>query len=158
MCVRVRVCVCVSVSACVCVCVRVCACVCLCVSACLCASVWACLCACVRVCVTIGIQRAKRVRRSILSPVIRLDPLYFSTLSYKWHDFRETFIESKICILISATNLSEIFFILRIIKPDIIKNVPIPVAAHSKSSVCSSQIPLPHLTYLLHGAESLLRS
>jgi len=52
--------------------------------------------------VALVIQRAKRVRRTILSSVTCLDPIYFSTLSHKWHDFRETFIERKICILILA--------------------------------------------------------
>jgi hypothetical protein len=30
-----------------------------------------------------------------------------------WHDFRKSFMEHKTCVLILATNLSEVFLILR---------------------------------------------
>ena len=41
------------------------------------------------------------------------DPIqYFLLSSHKWHDFRQKIIESKMCVLISSSELSEILFIL----------------------------------------------
>jgi hypothetical protein len=48
---------------------------------------------------------------------------YFSTLSYKRHDFRKSVIENKICVVILSTNLSENFFVLRRTERDMNKNV-----------------------------------
>ena len=47
----------------------------------------------------------------------------FSTLSHKRHDFRETFMEHKMCILNCLQLLSEIFLILRIIQWNVIINI-----------------------------------
>jgi predicted Holliday junction resolvase-like endonuclease len=44
---------------------------------------------CVCVCLALGIQHAKRTRRSILSPVACLDLTFFFTLSHKRHNFLE---------------------------------------------------------------------
>jgi hypothetical protein len=41
-----------------------------------------------------------RVRRIILSPVACMAPPHFSTLSYKWKDFRKTIIAVKTCVFI----------------------------------------------------------
>jgi hypothetical protein len=49
---------------------------------------------------------------------------YFSTLSYKRHDFRKIVIELKMWVLIFFTNLFETFLSPRIIQLDITVNVP----------------------------------
>ena len=66
------------------------------------------------------IQRAKRMRRIVLSSVPCSAVPYFSTLSHKRHDFRKNVIEHKMCALIFSTNLSETFLVLRRIQRDII--------------------------------------
>jgi hypothetical protein len=48
-------------------------------------------------------QHAERMRHIILSPVTYLTVQYFSTLSPKGHDFRENFIEDKMCVLMFST-------------------------------------------------------
>jgi len=57
---------------------------------------------------------------AVLSSVVCLAIPYFSTLSYKRHDFQPKIIVHKMCILIFSTNVSKIFFILRRIQHDII--------------------------------------
>jgi len=51
----------------------------------------------------------------------------FSTLSHKWHDFREKVTERKMCALIFSTNLSEIFLILRRIQRDTHKHTQVVI-------------------------------
>ena len=46
-----------------------------------------------------------------------------STLSHKRHDFREKFIEHKMCVLIFSATFSDTFLILRRIERDMMKNV-----------------------------------
>ena len=58
------------------------------------------------------IQLSEPMHLTVFLPVVSLTVPYFSTLSYKGHDFRKNFIVYKICALI----LSEIF--LRNIKGD----------------------------------------
>jgi len=49
------------------------------------------------------------MRRIIFSSVTFMAVQGFSTLSHKWHNFREGFIEDKMCILIfSATFVCDI--------------------------------------------------
>jgi hypothetical protein len=65
--------------------------------------------------VALGIQHAMRMRRFILSSVVRPAVQYFYTLSQKRQGFRKKkLIEHKMCVFISSTNLSEKFLILRI--------------------------------------------
>jgi len=59
---------------------------------------------CVCVFVDLVIQYTKRMHRIILSFVACPAVPYFSTLSYKRHDFREKVIERKMCVLIFSTN------------------------------------------------------
>jgi hypothetical protein len=65
------------------------------------------------------------MRRIILPSVACLAVPYFSTLSHKRRDFRITFTEHKMCVLIFCTTLSETFPILRRIQRDIIIHVHI---------------------------------
>jgi hypothetical protein len=49
------------------------------------------------------IPLSKRMRHVLLSSMACSALQCFSTLSQKWHDFREAFIEHKICVLIFST-------------------------------------------------------
>ena len=63
------------------------------------------------------IQHAKRMRRVILLSEASLALLYFSTLSYKWHDFRgKKVTECKMRVFIYLKHLSKTFIILRQIR------------------------------------------
>jgi hypothetical protein len=73
--------------------------------------------------VALFILHAKPMLRIILSSVACAALPYFSTLSKKWHDFREKVIEHKLCVLIFHTHLSEKFFIPRRIQRDISTNM-----------------------------------
>jgi hypothetical protein len=73
--------------------------------------------------VALAVHHVMRMRRVILLSVACMALLYFSTLSHQRHDFRETFIEHKMCFLILSTNLSETFPFLRRSERDIIINV-----------------------------------
>ena len=53
---------------------------------------------CVRVCVLLRIHHSMRM--SILSSMLSPTLQYFSTLSHKRHDFRKTFIEHEMRLLI----------------------------------------------------------
>ena len=46
--------------------------------------------------VSLDIQYAKRMRRSISSSVVCLSLSYFSTLSHKRHEFREKVVDHKV--------------------------------------------------------------
>jgi hypothetical protein len=59
-------------------------------------------CACAYVHIALLIQHATRMRR-VTSFVAPRCPLYFSTLSHKWCDFRKTVTEHKMCVLIFCT-------------------------------------------------------
>ena len=54
--------------------------------------------------VTVVIQYVQRMRRTVRP--------YFSTLSHKWHDFREKLLNIKMCVLIFCIRLCEVFLIL----------------------------------------------
>ena len=54
--------------------------------------------------VAVVIQHVKRMRRTVRP--------YFSTLSHKWHDFRENLLNIKMCVLIFCITLYEIFLTL----------------------------------------------
>jgi hypothetical protein len=53
--------------------------------------------------VDLGIQHATRMRHFILPSMVCLTLLYFSTLSYKQHDFRKMLLNIKFVFLISFT-------------------------------------------------------
>ena len=75
------------------------------------------------------VQHEKHMCRIILSILVHLTILYFSTLCHKWEDFRENpVIEHEICISIFSTGLSKLFVTIITILGDIILNV------HSQSS------------------------
>ena len=76
-----------------------------------------------RVSVALVIQRAKRMRRIILSSVGCLALPFLSTLWHKRHDFRKEVIEHERVFRLFLRFLSEIFPILRRIKRDIIVNI-----------------------------------
>ena len=64
------------------------------------------------------------MRRITVSSVACLALLYFSTLSYKRHNFRgKNFTENKMRVLISCTTFARNISHLRRIKRDIIINV-----------------------------------
>jgi hypothetical protein len=118
-------------------------------------SVCVCVCVCARararVIVALFTQHAKRVRCTVLSSATCLDPLYFSTLSHNGTIVGKHLLNLKCVFWFSLQLLSETLFILIIIQPDIIINVPIAVAARSKATVCPSQKPLPHHTQYSKG-------
>ena len=60
---------------------------------------------------------------AILSSVACVALQYFSTLSYKRHDFIKLVIEHKMRVSIFSTNLSETFFLSGRTARDIIQNV-----------------------------------
>ena len=72
--------------------------------------------------VAAAIQHAECMRHIILSSVASLTLPHFSTVSRKWHDFREKVIEHKICVLIFSTNLAWTFVIIRLIQRDTVTN------------------------------------
>ena len=51
---------------------------------------------------------------------------YFSTFSHKRHGFRKSDIEHKMCVSSFFITLSEIFFILRRLERDMMRNVNWP--------------------------------
>jgi hypothetical protein len=65
-------------------------------------------------------QHAMRMRRTILSSLVRLALQYLSTLSHKRRDSRENVTEYEICVSIFSTNLSQTFRSIRRIKRDTI--------------------------------------
>jgi hypothetical protein len=74
--------------------------------------------------VALVIQRAKHMRRIILSSVASAAPPYFSVLCHKKRNFGVGgVVLNRKCVLIFSTNLFEIFLILRRIQRDIVINV-----------------------------------
>ena len=74
--------------------------------------------------VALLIHPARRMRHIVTSGVASLAPIYFSTLSHKWHDFTKTVTEHKKCVFrVSLQLLSETFLFLRGIHRDIIIRV-----------------------------------
>jgi hypothetical protein len=99
----------------------VCACACELLRACGRSGAWACLCTCVHV--ALVVQHANRVRHIVKSLVTPLPP-YFSTLSYKRHDFRKKKLLNIKCVFwFFLQALSKTFLILRRIERDIYINV-----------------------------------
>jgi len=62
--------------------------------------------------VTLVVQHAMRMHRTILSNAACPAVQYFSTFSHKGQDFPNTSIEHKTCVLISLQLLSETFLII----------------------------------------------
>jgi len=63
--------------------------------------------------VALGIQHAKRIRRTILSSAACPDLHYFSTLSHKQNDFREKKVFGhKMYVLLLSKILSQTYLIL----------------------------------------------
>ena len=78
---------------------------------------------CVCVSVALGIQHVKSMHRIILASVACLRVSYFSTYSYKRHDFlkKKNVIEYKVSVWVSCTIFFfETFLLLKTIKRDII--------------------------------------
>jgi hypothetical protein len=67
------------------------------------------------VCVALVIQHANRICRIMLTSVVCLAPLHFSTLSHKRHDFRgkKGWLNIKYAFWFSLQLLSKTFLILR---------------------------------------------
>ena len=80
----------------------------LCVRARGCPDAWACAWACAHV--ALLIQHATRTRHIVFSFVASLAPPHSSTLSHKWHDFREKYIEHKMWVLFSYVCLKHFSF------------------------------------------------
>jgi len=76
------------------------------------------VCVCVSLALLI-LHKKKLMRYIISSSVACLAASYFSTLFYKRHDFRETVVESKMCILFFSTIPVRKTFLLRRIRRDI---------------------------------------
>jgi hypothetical protein len=83
------------------------------------------VCVCVCVFVALGIQRAMRMRRTIMSSVACPVLQYFSTLPHKRHDFRgkKPLFNIKCVFWFSIQHLSETIPILRRTERDMIKSV-----------------------------------
>jgi hypothetical protein len=87
-----------------------------------------CECGCTSAGVCLRACRFTYLVRHAQEPYCHLQPLWlrcFSTLSPKWHDFRENVFERKMCVLIFSTILFETFHIPRRIQRDIVMNVTI---------------------------------
>jgi hypothetical protein len=67
--------------------------------------------------------------------------------------FGQHLLNMKCVLWFSLQLVTETFLILRIIQPDIIINMPIPVAARSKETFCPWQKPLPHHTQYSQGTD-----
>jgi hypothetical protein len=72
-----------------------------------------------------------------------LAPLYFSTLSHKWHDFQKKSIGRKICLQL----LFEIYLTLRRIQQDTVINV--------KTFSCKVPLSLPDFNETLNFLDKL---
>ena len=88
--------------------------------------------------------------------------IYFHIIS-KTVRFSEKVIERTMSLWFSLQLLSEIFLILRRNRTDVIINVPrssccVQFSCWVSNSTCGIEEPPHLLTYLLHGAESFLRS
>jgi hypothetical protein len=82
---------------------------------------WACTCTCARI--ALLIQHATCMHHIVTSFLTPMAPPYFSTLSHKWHNFREKRLNIKYVFLFFLEIVCKTFLILRRIWRDIAVSV-----------------------------------